>query len=60
MFTKIYQTSVFFRVMAVALAMFVLFATSLPLGYGFTQNVYDMGHEDMEEEPPEEMEEMEE
>ena len=57
MFTNIYQTSTFFRFMAVVVAVFVLISTSLPLGYGFTSSVYAMGHEGMEEppeEPPEE------
>ena len=52
MFTNIYQTSIFFRVMAVAIAIFVLTATSLPLGYGFTPSAYAAGHDG--EEPPEE------
>ena len=50
MFTNIYETSTFFRVMAVAIAIFVLTATSLPLGYGFTPSAYAMGHDG--EEPP--------
>ena len=41
--------------MAVALVIFVLTATSLPLGYGFTSNVYAAGHDgEPPEEPPEE------
>ncbi|SVD57666.1 uncharacterized protein METZ01_LOCUS410520, partial [marine metagenome] len=57
MFTNIYQNSLLFRLMAVAVVIFVLTATSLPLGYGFTSSVYAQGEEPPEEpmeEPPEE------
>ena len=51
MFTKIYQTSFFFRLISVALVIFVLSATSLPIGHGLTSSVYAMGHPD---DPPDE------
>ena len=51
MFTNIYQTSLTFRLMAVALVIFVLTATSLPLVYGFTSSLYAAAHDG---EPPEE------
>jgi hypothetical protein len=57
MFTKIYQTSLIFRMAAVMLAFFVLVSTALPMGYGAVGPVYaqmempagdvDMGSMDM-------------
>ena len=40
MFTKIYQTSLIFRMTTVMLAFFVLVATALPMGYGAVGPVY--------------------
>ena len=40
MFTKIYQTSLIFRITTVMLAFFVLVATALPMGYGAVGSVY--------------------
>ena len=58
MYTRIYETSLMFRLMAVTLALFVLAATSAPWGYGPVTlvHVYAMGHEggEMPEEMPEE------
>ena len=56
MFTKIYQTSLMFRMATVMLAFFVLVATALPMGYGAVGSAYAAGHDgEPPEEPPEEL-----
>ena len=47
MYTRIYKTSLIFRLMAITLALFVLAATSVPLGYGTVTLVHAEGHEGM-------------
>ena len=45
MFTRIYETSLMFRLMAVTLALFVLAATSAPWVYGTVSFVHANGHD---------------